>query len=119
MKGSAPNSSATGSQVDVVRKRSPNFLMASKDPLESSHPTRMMSTTTANAIASVSHSNALSPNRDGGDIRACAGRIAPASSTVIAGMLGVLFDRKRRQPVLNLCSDLIANLAYLLHLVFV
>src|SRR5215470_3438235 len=84
MKGSAPNCSATGSQVDVTRKRTPNFFMASKDPLQSSQPTKIMSSTTANAIASVSHSNALSPNRDGRDIRACAGRIVSASSTVIA-----------------------------------
>src|SRR5262245_25637124 len=83
MKGSAPNCSATGSQVDVVRKCTPNFFMASKDPAQSSQPTKIMSSTTANAIASVSHSNALSPNRDGGDICACAGEIAPVCSTVM------------------------------------
>ena len=50
------------------------FLMAaSEDPTHSSHPIRMTSTTTADAIASVSHSNALSPNRDGGAMRCCAG----------------------------------------------
>src|SRR5205814_6277754 len=66
--GSAPNCSATGSHVDVVRKRKPNFLMASEDPIHNSHPIKMTSTTTADAIARVSHSNALSPNRDGGAI---------------------------------------------------
>src|SRR5262249_34782564 len=83
MKGSAPNCSATGSQVDVTRKCTPNFFMASKDPAQSSQPTKIMSSTTANAMASVSHSNALSPNRDGRDIRARAGEIASACSTVM------------------------------------
>src|ERR1043166_3426902 len=87
MKGSAPNCSATGSQVDVTRKPTPNFFMASKDPLQSCQPTKIMSSTTAKAIASVSHSKALSPNRDGGDIRACAGRIASAASTVMVGII--------------------------------
>src|SRR6266850_4071963 len=73
MNGSAPNCSATGSHVDVVRKWKPNFLMASEDPTHNSHPIRMTSTTTADAIASVSHSNARSPNRDGGAMRCCAG----------------------------------------------
>jgi hypothetical protein len=45
-----------------------------------------MSSTTANAMASVSHSKALSPTRDGGDIRACAGGIALVCSTVIDDM---------------------------------
>ena len=42
--------------------------MASEDPIHNSHPIKMTSTTTADAIARVSHSNALSPNRDGGAI---------------------------------------------------
>ena len=60
--------------------------MASEDPTDNSHPIRMTSTTTEDAIASVSHSNALSPKRDGGAIRVCAGRIVSASSTVMADM---------------------------------
>jgi hypothetical protein len=58
--------------------------MASEDPTHNSHPIRITSTTTADAIASVSHSNALSPNRDGGDIRDCTARIASASWKVMA-----------------------------------
>src|SRR5262249_36036417 len=119
MNGNAPNSSATGSQVDVTRNRTPNFFMASRDPLQSSQPTKTMSNTTANAIASVSHSNALSPNRDGGDIRACEGRIVSASLRVMADiMLGRLFDRKRGQPSLYPRRDLVAYLAHLLQLLF-
>jgi hypothetical protein len=47
--------------------------MASEDPFHNSKPIRMTSTTTADAIASVSHSNARSPNRDGGAMRWRAG----------------------------------------------
>ena len=62
--GRAPNWSATGSQVDVTRKWNPNFLMAPTDPIHSSHPVRITSTTTVSAMAHVSHSNALSPKRE-------------------------------------------------------
>src|ERR1700720_1183739 len=44
--------------------------MASDEPRASCQPTRKTSATTASAIASVSHSNALSPKRDGGFILA-------------------------------------------------
>src|SRR4029450_93729 len=74
MNGSAPNCSATGSQVDVVRKWKPNFLSASEDPSQSCHPIKITNTTTASAIPSVSHSNALSPKRDGGAIARMAAR---------------------------------------------
>ena len=49
-------------------KMNPNFWTASKDPRQSCQPVRMMSRTTASAIARVSHSNALSPKREGGAI---------------------------------------------------
>ncbi len=49
--------------------------MASEDPTHNSHPIRMTSTTTADAIASVSHSNALSPKRDGGAMRSARGAL--------------------------------------------
>ena len=68
MNGNAPNCSATGSHVDVTRKWKPNFLIATDDPIQSCQPIRIISTTTAIAMASVSHSNALSPKRDGDTI---------------------------------------------------
>src|SRR5438093_1290252 len=84
IKGSAPNCSATGSQVDVVRKRKPNFLIASEEPFQSCQPIKMMSTTTASAIVSVSNSNALSPKRDGEAILACAERSSNATDAATA-----------------------------------
>src|SRR2546423_4039842 len=70
MNGSAPYCSATGSQVDVVRKLNPNFWIDIDAPRANCQPMRIPSTRTETAIASVSHSNALSANRDGGRIRA-------------------------------------------------
>src|SRR6266542_2020772 len=74
MNGNAPNCSVTGSQVEVVRKPRPNFLSATEDPCQSCHPSKVTSTITASAIASVRHLNALSPNRDGGAMCARAER---------------------------------------------
>src|ERR1700693_298077 len=70
MKGKAPNCSATGSHVEVVRNRKPNFWIASDEPRASCHPIKKTSKMTTSAIPSVSHSKALSPNRDGGAILA-------------------------------------------------
>src|SRR5438309_11834711 len=80
--GRAPNWSATGSHVDVTRKWNPNFLIASTDPCHSSQPIRITSTTTVSAMANVSHSNALSPKREG---RAIAAAAVIGSPRVIAG----------------------------------
>jgi hypothetical protein len=68
--------------VEVTRKWNPNFLTASTDPFQSSHPIKIISTTTVNAMANVSHSNALSPKRDGRLIAAAA---ESGSPRVIAG----------------------------------
>src|SRR6266496_490735 len=57
--------------------------MASEDPFHNSKPIRMTSTTTADAIASVSHSNARSPNRDGGDMRSRAERSSNGICTAL------------------------------------
>src|SRR5437016_10161228 len=76
MKGNAPNCSATGSQVEVARKWNPNFLIASDEPRANCQPTRKISATTASAMASVIHSNALSPKGDGRDIRVTTERSA-------------------------------------------
>src|SRR4051812_12408359 len=93
MNGSAPNCSATGSHVDVVRKLRPNFCVASEAPRASCQPIRNTSTTTVNAMARVSHSNALSANGDGLDIR---------SETEVSGIdIGAAKDmamKKRQAP---------------------
>src|SRR5438128_12229301 len=70
MNGSAPKFSATGSHVDPVTNRKPNFSIAAAEPHASCHPTKKTSATTASAIASVSKPKTLSPTRDGGGIRA-------------------------------------------------
>src|SRR5437016_3987707 len=70
MNGSAPKFSATGSHVDAVTKRIPNFPIAAAEPRASCQPTKKTSATTASAIASVSKPKTLSPTRDGGGIRA-------------------------------------------------
>src|SRR5437667_5717534 len=84
MNGSAPNCSATGSQVDVARKWNPNLLIAREEPFANCQPTRNTSAATASAIASVKYSNALSPKRDGGDIRATT---EGSASAEIAGLM--------------------------------
>src|SRR5207253_3057804 len=76
----------TGSQVDVVRKWNPNFWMASEDPRQSCQPVKMMSTTTAIAMARVSHWNALSPKREGGAIARATDR---GSSGATAGGVAI------------------------------
>src|SRR5258708_20965596 len=88
MNGRAQNRPATGSHVDVVRKEKPNRRIANDEPRASCQPTRKTSTTTASAIASVSHSNALSPKRDGGFILAASDlpAIAGASRLEALGM---------------------------------
>src|SRR6266513_682303 len=70
MNGSAPKFSATGSQVDPVTNRNPNFSTAAAEPRASCQPTKKTSATTASAIASVSKPKILSPTRDGRGIRA-------------------------------------------------
>src|SRR5213596_4181286 len=84
MNGNAPNCSATRSQVEVARKWNPNLLIAKDEPFASCQPTRKTSATTASAIASVKYSNALSPKRDGGDIRATT---EGSASAEIAGLM--------------------------------
>src|SRR5947199_4738871 len=95
MKGSAPNCSATGSQVDVTRKSKPNFSIATEDPIQSCQPIRIISTTTASAIASVSHSNALSPKRDGDAMRAWTERSSTAIDAATAIKLNILISSGR------------------------
>ena len=71
--------------------------MASEDPTHNSHPIRMTSTTTEDAIASVSHSNALSPNRDGGAMRSRAGLSAietEAASAIVEPVLAYTLQGK-------------------------
>src|SRR5215831_12134570 len=84
--GKAPNCSATGSHVDVTRKWNPNFLMASVEPCHSCQPVKTISTITVRAMASVSHSNALSPKRDGRFIAAAA---VSGSPRTIAGATAI------------------------------
>src|SRR5262245_29273263 len=68
--------------------------MASEDPIHNSHPIRMTSTTTVDAIASVSHSNARSPNRDGGAIRSRAG-LSAIETEAASAIIGPLVTRCR------------------------
>ena len=60
--------------------------MASDDPRQSCQPVRMTSTTTAIAIVNVSHSNALSPKREGGAIARATDR---GSSGATAGGMAI------------------------------
>ena len=60
--------------------------MPSEDPRQSCQPVRMMSRTTAIAIARESHSNALSPMREGGAIARATDR---GSSGATAGRMAI------------------------------
>src|SRR5437667_11882032 len=88
MNGSAPNCSATGSHVDVMRKLNPNFWIASEEPRASCQPMRTISKTTANAIVSVSHLKASSPNRDGGVMRSRTERSRSNNCAFVIVILG-------------------------------
>src|SRR5207247_5703400 len=84
--------SATGFQVEVVRKWNPNFRIASEDPFHSCQPIKMTSTTTTNAITSVSHSNALSPKREGGAMRA---RVERSSNGICTALIVVILSEAK------------------------
>src|SRR5437773_12180887 len=62
MNGSAPNCSFTGSHLELMRKRAPNFWRARWDPRQSSIPIRTIKANTDNAISNVSHLKARSPS---------------------------------------------------------
>src|SRR5215470_2273706 len=98
MNGNAPNCSATGSHVEAVRKWNPNFLMASVHPCHSCHPVKIIRTTTVSAIASVSHSNAWSPSRDGAPILVCAEGSSIAMDAATAIQFYQLISSRKRPP---------------------
>src|SRR5208282_1562183 len=64
MNGSAPNTSLTGSQSLLIRKRQPNFCSASCEPCVSSRTMSAMRAKMTNAMTSVSHLKARSPKRE-------------------------------------------------------
>src|SRR5262245_45070239 len=98
MKGSAPKSSATGSQVELVKKLKPNLRTASIESRASCQPTKKTSNTTAAAIAMVSHSNARSPKRDGGAITSDTRRSTAGMSATSAILVCVEPNHNNGQP---------------------
>ncbi len=81
MNGSAPNTSLTGSQSLLTRKRQPNFCSASCEPCVSSRTMSTMRAKTTSAMTSVSHLKARSPKRDPPRVCMVAGRTGADSFT--------------------------------------